>query len=160
ELVLGGLGELAAGALVDDALEELGAQLLVAAVAGLEQAEAEGVDRLVGDVALAGEAPGDREAFGGQARDLLEDRIVDVGGAQEALACGLQGEDSEEEALLVVDRGVDVGARAQEGSEAAEGLDWFSGLAQALGAIEEELDVPGGRDIGDELAQHALEDEL
>ena len=131
ELVLGGLGELAAGALLDDALEELGAEVLV--VARLEEAEAEGVDRLVGDLALAGEAGGDREALGGEPGELLEDGIVGVGRPQQGLAGGLEREDGEQEALLVVDRGVDVGARAQERAQAAERLDRLAGLAQPPG---------------------------
>ena len=106
ELVAGGLGELAAGAFLDDALEELGAEVFVAAVAGLEEAEAEGVDGLVGDVVLAGEALGDREAVAGEAGELLEDGVVGVGGAEQAVAGDLEGEDGEQEALLVVDRGV------------------------------------------------------
>src|SRR5262249_25081046 len=65
ELVLRRLRELAAGALVDDALQQLGAELFVGAVAGLDQPEAEGVERLVGNVLLACELLGDRVALRG-----------------------------------------------------------------------------------------------
>jgi hypothetical protein len=95
----------------------------VGAVAGLEEAEAGGVDGLVGDVLLAIEALGDREALGGEARELLEDGGVGAGGAEDALAGSLESEDGEEEALLVVDGGVARG-RARLTASRSRCRDW------------------------------------
>src|SRR5213075_318086 len=110
ELVLRRLRELAAGPLVDDALEQLGAELLVRSVPALDQAEAEAVQLLVGDVVVLRELLGHGVALRGEASELREDRIVGVCLAKDAFAGGLERELREEEALIVVDRGVDVGA--------------------------------------------------
>ena len=123
----------------------------------LDQAEAERVERLVGDVVSLRELLRDRVALRGEPRELLEHRIVGARRAQDALAGGLEREQREEEALVVVDRGVEIGARAEQRLERAERLDRLAGLAQALRALEQQLDVLGRRDVGDQLGEHALE---
>ena len=77
-----------------------------------------------------------------------------------ALARGLEREQREEEPLIVVDRGVEIGARAEQRLERAERLDRLAGLAQPLRALEQQLDVLAGREIGDQLGEHALEHDL
>src|SRR5256885_6189718 len=160
ELVLRRLRELAARALVDDALEQLGAELLVRAIAGLDQAEAERVERLVRQILLARELLRDRVALRGKPAELVEHGIVGPGRAQDALAGGLEREQREQEALLVVDRGVEVGVRPEQRLERAERLDRLALLSQPLRALEQQLDVLGRRNVGDELGDHALEHDL
>src|SRR5262249_25726544 len=143
QLVARGLGQLAPGPLVDDALQQLGAELLVAGGGGLQQPASESVARPVGRVVLAGDPPGDREALAGEPRELLEHRIVGARGADQAVADRLERQHGEQEPLLVVDRAVDVGARPEQRLEAAERLDRLAGLAQPAGAPEPELDLAG-----------------
>src|SRR5690606_27468318 len=90
QLVARVAGQLGAGPLVDDALHELGAELLVGARLRLEEAEAERVDVLVADVLVAGQLAGDRVVALVQPRELLDDRRVGAAGAKDALAERLQ----------------------------------------------------------------------
>ena len=51
-------------------------------------------------------------AAGGEARELIEDRLVGAGRAQDALAERLEAEERHEEAIVVVDGGVEIVHRA------------------------------------------------
>ena len=80
--------------------------------------------------------------------------------AEDAFASDLEREEREEEALLVVDRGVEVGARSEQRLQAAERLDGLAALAEPARALEQQLDVLGRGDVGDQLGDDTLEQDL